>query len=164
LAAPGYYFLTTDTPQVMRWLAEQLRLHGVDLRLGTSFTDCARIGTGWQVDGVGSTRYLVGADGARSRVAQRCGLGEVRAVPLRDRIRISRRAPRARRCPALLHQQALRTRPHRLDHAEPDWRAGGLALRHDPERARVPTSTASCWRGRRRRHAPALRPGTRARD
>src|SRR5688572_16568425 len=25
LAAPGYYFLTTDTPGVMRWLAEQLR-------------------------------------------------------------------------------------------------------------------------------------------
>src|SRR5690554_7801389 len=25
LAAPGYYFLTTDTPAVMRWLAGQMR-------------------------------------------------------------------------------------------------------------------------------------------
>jgi flavin-dependent dehydrogenase len=78
LAAPGYYFLTTDTPKVMRWLAEQLRLHGVDLRLGIAFNRCARSGEGWHVEGVGSTRYLVGADGARSRVAQRCGLGEVK--------------------------------------------------------------------------------------
>ncbi|MBA3487488.1 MAG: FAD-dependent oxidoreductase, partial [Lysobacter sp.] len=30
LAAPGYYFLTTDTPAVMRWLAGQMRHHGVD--------------------------------------------------------------------------------------------------------------------------------------
>jgi flavin-dependent dehydrogenase len=71
LAAPGYYFLSTDTPAVMRWLAEQLRAHGVDLRLGCAFTDAARIADGWQVQGAGSTRYLVGADGARSRVARR---------------------------------------------------------------------------------------------
>src|SRR6478735_4011282 len=37
LAAPGSYFLTTDTPGVMRWLADQLRANGVDLRLSTSF-------------------------------------------------------------------------------------------------------------------------------
>ena len=78
LAAPGYYFLTTDTPAVMRWLAEQLRAHGVDLRLGCAFTDAQPVDGGWRVEGVGTTRYLVGADGARSRVARRCGLGEVR--------------------------------------------------------------------------------------
>ncbi|MBL2405490.1 NAD(P)/FAD-dependent oxidoreductase, partial [Klebsiella pneumoniae] len=33
LAAPGYYFLTTDTPNLMRWLASELRANGVDLRL-----------------------------------------------------------------------------------------------------------------------------------
>lgn len=77
-AAPGYYFLTTDTPAVMRWLAEQMRMHGVDLRLGCALTDAQRVQHGWHVDGVGATRYLVGADGARSRVARRCGLGEVR--------------------------------------------------------------------------------------
>jgi flavin-dependent dehydrogenase len=52
LAAPGYYFLTTDTPSVMRWLAEQLRVHSVDLRLGCAFTDATPIGEGWRVDGV----------------------------------------------------------------------------------------------------------------
>ena len=95
LAAPGYYFMTTDTPNLLRWLAEQLQQHGVTLRLGQSFThahplpdppgagvethvSCPReTATGWDIPGVGSTRYLVGADGANSRVAQRTGLGQV---------------------------------------------------------------------------------------
>ena len=72
LAAPGYYFLTTDTPAVMRWLATQLQAHAIDLRLGQAFTDAERTDVGWQVQGVGHARYLVGADGARSRVARRC--------------------------------------------------------------------------------------------
>ena len=46
LAAPGYYFLGTDTPAVMRWLAETMRAHGVDLRLGCAFTDAERIADG----------------------------------------------------------------------------------------------------------------------
>ncbi|PSD29182.1 NAD(P)/FAD-dependent oxidoreductase, partial [Stenotrophomonas maltophilia] len=78
LAAPGYYFLTTDTPNLMRWLASELRANSVDLRLQRSFTDAHRSGDGWQVDGAGRCAYLVGADGARSRVAHRTGLGQVR--------------------------------------------------------------------------------------
>ena len=78
LSAPGYYFMTTDTPEVMRWLAGQLDAHGVDLRLGVAFTDAQRAGEGWHVDGVGRARFLVGADGSRSRVARACGLGQVR--------------------------------------------------------------------------------------
>lgn len=77
LAAPGYYFLTTDTPNVMRWLADELRAHGVELRLQQSFNNTTGDGDGWQVEGVGHTRYLVGADGAKSRVAERIGLGRV---------------------------------------------------------------------------------------
>lgn len=77
LAAPGYYFMTTDTPNLMRWLASQLPAHGVTLRLQQPFTEAQRHGEGWQVAGVGWTRYLVGADGAGSRVAQRTGLGQV---------------------------------------------------------------------------------------
>jgi flavin-dependent dehydrogenase len=77
LAAPGYYFLTTDTPNVMRWLADELRAHGVELRLPHSFTHATRDGDGWHVEGIGHTRYLVGADGAKSRVAERAGLGRV---------------------------------------------------------------------------------------
>jgi len=78
LRAPGYYFLATDTPAVMRWLAGELRAHGVDLRLGSAFTGAVRGERGWQVEGVGETAFLVGADGARSRVARACGLGQVR--------------------------------------------------------------------------------------
>lgn len=78
LARPGYYFLTTDTPEVMRWLAAELVRAGVDLRLSTPFQGARRDGLGWQVDGIGPARYLVGADGAKSRVAQVAGLGRVR--------------------------------------------------------------------------------------
>ncbi len=77
LAAPGYYFLATDTPNLMRWLAGELRAHGVELRLQQSFTHASRTDGGWQVDGLGRTRYLVGADGAKSRVAECAGLGRV---------------------------------------------------------------------------------------
>ena len=138
LAAPGYYFLTTDTPKVMRWLAEQLRLHGVDLRLGTAFNRCARAGEGWNVEGVGSTRYLVGADGARSRVAQRCGLGEVKQFLYG----IEYEFPGAR----LANDDALhcfiskRYAPGYIGWIaqNPTGVQAGLALRHDPQHARVP--------------------------
>ncbi|MEP6633159.1 MAG: NAD(P)/FAD-dependent oxidoreductase [Luteimonas sp.] len=84
LRVPGYYFLTTDTPNVMRWLTEELRSDGVDVRLMQPFTDAKRLQSGvrgetcgWTVEGLGRTRYLVGADGAKSRVARRLGLGAV---------------------------------------------------------------------------------------
>lgn len=78
LQSPGYYFLTTDTPNVMRWLASELREAGVELRLMQPFTDAVRQGDGWRVEGLGSARWLVGADGAKSRVAARAGLDRVR--------------------------------------------------------------------------------------
>ena len=138
LAAPGYYFLATDTPQVMRWLAEQLRGHGVDLRLGSAFTHCARIDEGWQLEGVGTTRYLVGADGSRSRVAQRCGLGRVRQFLYG----IEYEFPGAR----LAEDNALhcfiskRYAPGYIGWIaqNPTGVQAGLALRHDPRNPRVP--------------------------
>ena len=71
-----YYFLTTDTPSVMRWLADELRAAGVELRLMQSFTDARRADDAWQVEGLGRTRWLVGADAERARL--RAGLGRVR--------------------------------------------------------------------------------------
>jgi flavin-dependent dehydrogenase len=138
LAAPGYYFLTTDTPQVMRWLAEQLRQHGVDLRLGVAFTQCERRDNGWQVDGVGSTRYLVGADGARSRVAQRCGLGEVRQFLYG--IEYEFPGARLERDNALHCFISKRYAPGYIGWIaqSPTGVQAGLALRHDPAVARVP--------------------------
>ncbi|MGY4515812.1 FAD-dependent oxidoreductase [Lysobacter sp. HA18] len=138
LAAPGYYFLTTDTPQVMRWLAEQLREHGVDLRLGCAFTDAERVDDGWMVDGVGRTRYLVGADGARSRVARRCGLGEVRQFLYG----VEYDFPGARLSqPDALHCFiSRRYAPGYIGWIaqSPTGIQAGLALRHDPANARVP--------------------------
>jgi digeranylgeranylglycerophospholipid reductase len=138
LAAPGYYFLTTDTPAVMRWLAEQMRAHGVDLRLGCAFAGCERITGGWQVNGAGTTRYLVGADGARSRVARHCGLGEVRQFLYG----IEYEFPGA----CLAHPGALhcfiskRYAPGYIGWMaqSPTGVQAGLALRHDSSNARVP--------------------------
>jgi flavin-dependent dehydrogenase len=138
LAAPGYYFLTTDTPAVMRWLAERMRAHGVDLRLGCSFTGAERIEGGWRVDGLGATRYLVGADGARSRVARHCGLGEVRQYLYG----IEYEFPGAcLECPGALHCfLSKRYAPGYIGWVaqSPTGIQAGLALRHDPDNARVP--------------------------
>ncbi len=138
LAAPGYYFLTTDTPAVMRWLAEQLRAHGVDLRLGCAFTDAQPVDGGWRVEGVGTTRYLVGADGARSRVARRCGLGEVRQFLYG----VEYDFPGAQLAePGALHCFiSKRYAPGYIGWIaqSPTGIQAGLALRHDPANARVP--------------------------
>ncbi len=77
LAAPGYRFYTTDTPALMRWLGEGLVQRGIALRLGTPFRDAVREGAHWRLPGIGRARWLVGADGAKSRVAARLGLGQV---------------------------------------------------------------------------------------
>lgn len=82
LQVPDYYFLTTDTPNLMRWLADEMRAQGVDLRLSQSFLHASREPDArrgrWHLPGIGRTHWLVGADGAKSRVAQRFGLGHVR--------------------------------------------------------------------------------------
>jgi flavin-dependent dehydrogenase len=77
IEVPDYYFLTTDTPNLMRWLAEEMQAQGVDLRLMQPFTDAEFEQGRWRIAGVGRAPWLVGADGAKSRVAQRTGLGRV---------------------------------------------------------------------------------------
>ena len=77
LGAPDYRFHTTDTPALMRWLGDGLVERGISLRLGTPFRDAQRTGDHWRLPGIGRARWLVGADGATSRVAMRLGLGRV---------------------------------------------------------------------------------------
>lgn len=79
LAAPGYYFLATDTPGLMRWLAAQAVEAGADLRLNALFRDAERNAQGFDLGEHGACRYLVGADGPQSRVAKALGLGANRA-------------------------------------------------------------------------------------
>ena len=63
LDSPGYYFLATDTPGLLRSMAERASAAGADIRCGHGFEGATRSG-----------RVLVGADGATSKVARRAGL------------------------------------------------------------------------------------------
>jgi flavin-dependent dehydrogenase len=75
LAAPGYYFLSTDTPQVMRWLAGEAEEAGARIEYRASFREARRIQSGFDLGEFGTTRFLVGADGPNSTVAKALDLG-----------------------------------------------------------------------------------------
>ena len=75
LDAPGYYFLATDTPALMRWLAAEAERAGARIRCNTAFTTAHRVPGGFAVEDIGHARFLIGADGPRSRVAQVLDLG-----------------------------------------------------------------------------------------
>jgi flavin-dependent dehydrogenase len=75
LAAPGYYFLATDTSRVMRWLAAEVEAVGARVELGKTFTGAKPRQSGFDLGELGATRFLIGADGPRSRVARVLGLG-----------------------------------------------------------------------------------------
>lgn len=66
LESPGYYFFATDTPELLRALAARARDAGAEIRCGHGF------------DGRRDANVLVGADGARSKVARDAGLGRNR--------------------------------------------------------------------------------------
>lgn len=78
LRSPGYYFLATDTPNLMRWLVAQAAQAGVEVRLGAAFTAAKAVADRIEVADHVSTRFLVGADGPQSKVARSFGLSEVR--------------------------------------------------------------------------------------
>ena len=75
LDSPGYFFLATDTPNLMRWLIDQAISLGVDVRLGALFTSARREAGGFAAENVGRVRFIVGADGPTSKVARTFGLG-----------------------------------------------------------------------------------------
>ncbi len=75
LSAPGYYFLATDTPALMRWLAQRAVEAGAIIAHQTSFVTAQRTQSGFDLGNGGTTRFIVGADGPNSRVAQVLGLG-----------------------------------------------------------------------------------------
>lgn len=76
LAAPGYYFLATDTPEVMRWLAAQAERAGASIVYQKSFGEAKRTQSGFDLGDLGTTRFLVGADGPNSQVAKTFELGQ----------------------------------------------------------------------------------------
>ncbi|WP_419164520.1 NAD(P)/FAD-dependent oxidoreductase [Candidatus Palauibacter sp.] len=60
-----YFFMATDTAGLMRHLVDETRRSGAEVRFGAPYEDAASEVT---------CRFLVGADGARSRVAESFGL------------------------------------------------------------------------------------------
>ena len=72
--APGYYFLATDTPGVLRWLAQEEWRAGATLHFGARFGEASQDARAVHVAGLGSASLLIGADGANSAVARCFGL------------------------------------------------------------------------------------------
>lgn len=94
LSAPGYYFQATDTPGVMRWMAGEAERAGATLMYGRKFEDAVEHERGVAIPSLGlHASFLVGADGARSKVAEIFGLSrnthflaglEIECEPLKD--------------------------------------------------------------------------------
>ncbi len=79
LHAPGYFFQATDTPALMRWLAGEAERAGAELMFGQRFDGGLEHERGVALTSLGvHTSFLIGADGARSRVAECFGLGRNR--------------------------------------------------------------------------------------
>jgi len=76
LDSPGYYFLATDTPELLRLLAARAGRAGAELRCGSEYLGARIDGGRISVNnGAFCARVLVGADGPRSRVARDFSLG-----------------------------------------------------------------------------------------
>ena len=76
LSARDYYFCTTDTAGLIRWLAEDARRAGAEILCGRKLEQAERKGDVIRLPQFDlETRYLVGADGARSTVAKLFSLG-----------------------------------------------------------------------------------------
>lgn len=75
LVSPGTAFFTTRTADLLRWMADAARDAGAHLLCGVRFEGARREGGLIRLEGIDlTTRHLVGADGARSRVAEAFGL------------------------------------------------------------------------------------------
>jgi flavin-dependent dehydrogenase len=76
LSAPGYYFQATDTSELLRWMAAEAQLAGAKLMYGARFETAGEIRNGLYLPKLDiEARFLIGADGSRSRVAAHFGLG-----------------------------------------------------------------------------------------
>lgn len=75
LSSPGYSFVATDTPGMMRWLANRAVSAGAKLHCSRNVSRFQRAGDHVVLPEMGmQTRFLVGCDGARSNVARAFGL------------------------------------------------------------------------------------------
>jgi len=75
LSAPGYFFQATDMPALMRWMAQEAARAGASLMYGRKFEGGLEYERGVAMGDLHAS-FLIGADGAKSQVAQAFGLGE----------------------------------------------------------------------------------------
>jgi len=75
LSAPGYFFQATDMPALMRWMAEEAARAGATLMYGKKFEGGLEYERGVAMGDLHAS-FLIGADGAKSQVAQAFGLSE----------------------------------------------------------------------------------------
>lgn len=77
IESDSYFFQTTDTPNVMRHMVHEARDAGVVVQCDTAFENGVETSDGVVInDGAYRARHLVGADGARSKVAKAFELGQ----------------------------------------------------------------------------------------
>lgn len=75
LQCKGYGFYATETAELMRFLADDARRAGVEVRFGCAFVGVTTANGSLVLDGHDlACRFLVGADGVHSRVARAVGL------------------------------------------------------------------------------------------
>lgn len=74
-SSPGYYFLASDTPNLLRWMADEARRAGAELLFGTKFKHAEQTSDLVILPDLGfEARLLIGADGATSTVGRAFGL------------------------------------------------------------------------------------------
>jgi flavin-dependent dehydrogenase len=93
-SAPGYFFQATDTAGVLRWMAAEAERAGATLLYDRKFEGAVEHERGVALPKLGlHASFLIGADGARSRVAEIFGLSrnvnflagvEIECDPLKD--------------------------------------------------------------------------------
>ncbi|NOT39552.1 MAG: NAD(P)/FAD-dependent oxidoreductase [Alphaproteobacteria bacterium] len=74
-SSAGYYFLTTDTPNLLRWMADEATRAGAEMLLGAAFKRAEQDADAVTLPDLDlSAGLLVGADGATSAVGRAFGL------------------------------------------------------------------------------------------
>lgn len=76
LKSPDYFFLTTDTPNLMRHLSDEAIKAGATIIYDTPYEFAASEHGRIVVNNSYECRFLIGADGPRSKVADDFGLGQ----------------------------------------------------------------------------------------
>lgn len=76
LKSPDYFFLTTDTPGLMRHLSYEAQQAGAQILFDTPYEKGEAQGNQLIINGQYRARFLIGADGPRSKVADDFALGQ----------------------------------------------------------------------------------------